>query len=57
MSVLDDQFWEDIITANKMVIVMNTGLKMSIGKIASQVNKYKLIYLSRDFIKKFNKTT
>uniref|UniRef100_A0A2S2NZJ7 peptidyl-tRNA hydrolase n=1 Tax=Schizaphis graminum TaxID=13262 RepID=A0A2S2NZJ7_SCHGA len=31
-----DQLWEDVTVANKMVIVINTGLKMSVGKIASQ---------------------
>jgi peptidyl-tRNA hydrolase len=29
--------WEDVTVAYKMVIVMNTGLNMGIGKIASQV--------------------
>jgi len=34
-----DQLWEDVTVANKMVIIINTGLKMSVGKIASQVIK------------------
>lgn len=41
MPVVDDdgdQMWEDMTVAYKMVIVMNTGLNMGIGKIASQVN-------------------
>lgn len=35
-----DQMWEDVTVAYKMVIVMNTGLNMGIGKIASQVRTY-----------------
>lgn len=38
-----DQLWEDVTVFYKMVIVMNTGLKMGIGKIASQVNKYLIL--------------
>ncbi|VVC43921.1 Peptidyl-tRNA hydrolase, PTH2,Ubiquitin-associated domain,Peptidyl-tRNA hydrolase II domain [Cinara cedri] len=32
----DDPMWEDITVTNKMVIVINKGLNMGIGKIASQ---------------------
>ncbi|XP_060863247.1 probable peptidyl-tRNA hydrolase 2 isoform X1 [Metopolophium dirhodum] len=31
-----DKLWEDVTVANKMVIVINSGLNMSIGKTASQ---------------------
>ncbi|KAF0764586.1 putative peptidyl-tRNA hydrolase 2 [Aphis craccivora] len=31
-----DQLWEDVTASIKMVIVINIGLKMSVGKIASQ---------------------
>ncbi|XP_022176819.1 probable peptidyl-tRNA hydrolase 2 [Myzus persicae] len=31
-----DKLWEDVTIANKMVIVINSGLNMSIGKTASQ---------------------
>ncbi|VVC43922.1 Hypothetical protein CINCED_3A000009 [Cinara cedri] len=36
----DDPMWEDITVTNKMVIVINKGLNMGIGKIASQVIQY-----------------
>lgn len=42
-----DQLWEDINIAYKMVIVINTSLKMGVGKIASQVIK---IIVLIDFI-------
>lgn len=32
-----DPLWEDVTMCYKMVIVMNTGLNMGLGKIASQV--------------------
>lgn len=35
-----DQLWEDISISYKMVIVINMGLKMGIGKIASQVIEF-----------------
>lgn len=35
-----DQLWEDVTASIKMVIVINIGLKMSVGKIASQVIEY-----------------
>jgi len=35
-----DQLWEDVTASFKMVIVINIGLKMSVGKIASQVIEY-----------------
>lgn len=35
-----DKLWEDVTIANKMVIVINSGLNMSIGKTASQVIEY-----------------
>ncbi|KAF0756615.1 putative peptidyl-tRNA hydrolase 2 [Aphis craccivora] len=37
-----DQLWEDVIASNKMVIVINIGLKTSVGEIASQVIEYHL---------------
>jgi len=37
-----DQLWEDVTASNKMVIVINIGLKTSVGEIASQVIKYYL---------------
>lgn len=42
VSITDDgdPMWEDITIANKMVIVINKGLNMGIGKIASQVIEY-----------------
>lgn len=33
-----DQLWVDFTAAYKMVIVINMGLKMGIGKIAAQVS-------------------
>lgn len=33
-----DELWVDVTAAYKMVIVINMGLKMSIGKIAAQVS-------------------
>lgn len=35
-----DELWEDVTVSNKMVIVINSSLKMSIGKTASQVIEY-----------------
>jgi len=32
-----DKLWEDVTIPNKMVIIINSGLNMSIGKTASQV--------------------
>lgn len=48
-----DQLWEDVTIVNKMVIVINTGLKMGIGKIASQVNKCIIIFQVPSLIIKF----
>ncbi|KAL5244204.1 hypothetical protein ACI65C_011614 [Semiaphis heraclei] len=31
-----DKLWEDVTVANKMVIIINSGLNMSVGKTASQ---------------------
>jgi len=39
-----DKLWEDVTVANKMVIVINSGLNMSIGKTASQVIEYIINY-------------
>lgn len=39
-----DQMWEDVTVCYKMVIVMNTGLSMGLGKIASQVPNSILYY-------------
>lgn len=39
-----DQMWEDVTVCYKMVIVMNTGLNMGLGKIASQVPNLILYY-------------
>lgn len=36
----EDELWEDVNVSNKMVIVINSGLNMSIGKTASQVIEY-----------------
>lgn len=35
-----DPMWEDISVEYKMVIVINKGLNMSVGKTASQVTEY-----------------
>jgi len=40
-----DEQWEDVSNTYKMVIVINVGLKMGAGKIASQVNKYNLTFV------------
>lgn len=43
ITVVDDDgdtLWEDLTVANKMIIVINSGLNMSIGKTASQVIEY-----------------
>jgi len=39
----NDEMWEDMIDAYKMVIVINTELNMSKGKTASQVIYYCII--------------
>lgn len=39
-----DKLWEDVTVANKMVIVINSALNMSIGKTASQVIEYIINY-------------
>jgi len=40
-----DKLWEDVTVSNKMVIIINSGLNMSVGKTASQVIKYMLYEL------------
>lgn len=40
-----DSMWEDCVQANKMVVVINAGLKMGVGKIASQVTDHYICYV------------